>query len=343
MPIRPAGPNDAATIARYIDASDRSNLYHDYRWGAVVEASFGHPYHALLSENRGGNVNGILPLVHMKSFTFGNFLVSMPFFNYGGVCAEDESTRDLLVAEAVGMAKALKANHIEFRQDHPLDNGFPSRSHKVSMRLALPASVDELWKSFPSKLRSQVKVPQKAGMTFRIGREEEVDGFHAVFSENMRRLGTPVYPKKFFGNILERFPESSWIGTVCLGGAPVASGFLVGFKDRIEIPWASSLRKHNRLSPNMLLYWSCLKFACEKGYAVFDFGRSTPDESTYKFKEQWGARPTPMPWSYWVGNGGKLPDLSPRNRKYHLAIEIWKRLPLGVTRILGPRIVRNIP
>jgi len=343
MSIKLADIRDISKIDDYIKTSSHPNLYHDYRWGTIIEKSFGHAYRVLFSENADGTVNGILPLVHMKSFSFGNFIVSMPFFNYGGVCADDEATQNFLVAEAVRIAKELKVSHIEFRQDNPLNNDFPARELKVSMRLALPGSSDELWESFPSKLRSQVKVPKKAGMIVRIGREEELESFHRVFSENMRSLGTPVYPKHFFGNILEQFPGSSWIGSVYLGDIPVASGFLVGFKNRLEIPWASSARKHNRLSPNMLLYWSCLKFACEKGFTVFDFGRSTPQESTYRFKEQWGARPTPMRWSYWVGDGGKLPDLTPRNRKYHLAIELWKKLPIPVTKILGPRIIKNIP
>lgn len=343
MSIKLADIQDIKKIEGYVKSSDIANLYHDYRWGTIIEKCFGHKYQVLLSASSDGIINGILPLVHMKSFSFGNFIVSMPFFNYGGVCADDEAAQDALIDEAVRIAKDLNASHIEFRQGNPLNNDLPARTLKVSMRLDLPGSPDELWKSFPSKLRSQVKVPQKAGMIARIGRVEELESFHAVFSENMRYLGTPVYPKLFFGNILEQFPGSSWICSVYMGDTPVAAGFLVGFKNRIEIPWASSIRQHNRLSPNMLLYWSCLKFACERGFAIFDFGRSTPEESTYKFKEQWGALPTPMRWSYWVGDGGKLPDLTPRNRKYHLAIGIWKKLPLPITKILGPRIIKNIP
>jgi hypothetical protein len=123
----------------------------------------------------------------------------------------------------------------------------------------------------------------------------------------------------------------------------VASGFLVGFKGKLEIPWASSIRQYNRLGPNMLLYWSCLEFACERGFRVFDFGRSTAGESTYMFKEQWGAVPSPMNWHYWLAQGEELPEINPDNPKYRLAIGMWKKLPVPLTRILGPRLVRNIP
>ena len=330
-------------IDRFIHDCDKSNLYHDRRWGAVVSKSFGHKYYVLVSETMDGGVTGILPFVHMRSWCFGNFLVSMPFFNYGGVCAEDGNTRDRLIAEAIRIAKDLDVHHVEFRQESSFENGFPEKTSKVSMRLELPGSPEELWKTFPSKLRSQIKVPQKAAMTVRIGRLDELEGFYEVFSRNMRNLGTPVYPKLFFENILEQFHESTWICTVYSGDIAVASGFLAGFRDRMEIPWASSLREYNRQSPNMLLYWSCLKFACERGYKLFDFGRSTRNENTYKFKEQWGAAPSPMVWSYWVKEGESVPDITPRNRKYQMAIDFWKKLPVPLTRMLGPRIVRNIP
>lgn len=343
MFIRLANIQDRERIGAYVKNQVNANLYHDARWGKIAEECFGHKYYVLLSENADGGIDGILPFVHIKSWIFGNYMVSMPYFNYGGVCANDEFIRKHLIDEAVRMAKDLKARHIEFRQEYSLNNGFPEKIHKVSMRLSLPDSPDELLKSFPSKLRSQIKVPQKAGMTVRIGREEELESFYSVFSLNMRDLGTPVYPMRFFRNILQAFPENTWIGTVYAGNVPVASGFLAGFKNRMEIPWASSVRSYNRSSPNMLLYWSVLKFACEKRFTIFDFGRSTAGESTYKFKEQWGAVPSPMVWSYWVHDEAKVPELSPRNPKYQLAIGIWKRLPLPVTQMLGPRIIKNLP
>jgi hypothetical protein len=143
--------------------------------------------------------------------------------------------------------------------------------------------------------------------------------------------------------VLENLPDASWICTVWLGSTPVAAGFLVGYRDMIEIPWASSLRRYNRLSPNMLLYWSVLQFAVERGYQVFDFGRSSPDSGTYKFKAQWGAEPVPLYWHYWVRGEGPLPELNPQNPKYQLAVRVWQQLPLGVTRLIGPSIVMHLP
>jgi len=343
MLIRLAKQEDRPGIDRYVEQSASSSLYHHHAWCEVIEKSFGHKSYYLICVNENGSLGGILPLVHMKSLAFGNLMVSMPYFNYGGVCADNDTNRNHLVGEAIKIAENLGARHIEFRQEEPMNNGFPFKSEKVSMRVHLPSSPDELWKSFSSKLRSQIKVPQKNGMRAKIGGIEELDNFYEVFSINMSHLGTPVYPKRFFRNILENFPTCTWICTVFSGNDPVASGFLAGFKNVLEIPWASSLRKYNRFSPNMLLYWTVLQLACEKGFTVFDFGRSTPEEGTFKFKEQWGATPSPMRWHYWLRSGDKIPEITPRNPKYRMAIELWKTLPVPVTRFLGPHIVKNIP
>jgi FemAB-related protein (PEP-CTERM system-associated) len=343
MEVRIAGPEDVVDIDRFVNNNGMSSIYHDYRWITVIEKSFGHKCFYLVSEDSNGHIGGTLPLVHLNSLFFGNSLISMPYFNYGGVCADNLPARNLLIDEAIRTAKDLGASHIEFRQERPLANGFPVKILKVSMRLELPASDKDLWASFPSKLRSQIRKSQKEGMAVRISRHEELDNFYKIFSINMRDLGTPVYPKRFFRNILSNFPENSWICTVSIGTIPVASGFLLGFKEKLEIPWASSIREYNRLGPNMLLYWSCLEFACSRGFRVFDFGRSTVGESTYRFKEQWGAIPQQMFWHYWMAKDEPMPEINPRNPKYRFAIGVWKKLPVPITRIFGPRLVRNIP
>jgi serine/alanine adding enzyme len=328
----------------FVMSSGNSSCYHLTGWKNVIERSFRHKSYYLLAEDMENKVRGILPLVQLKSALFGNFIISLPYFNYGGICSDNEDISNLLLTEAAAIASEKYVEHIELRHAHLISNGLPVKTSKISMRLELPQKAEELFNSFSSKLRSQIKRPEKAGMYVKSGREEELESFYDVFSTNMRDLGTPVYSKEFFKYILEEFPETTRINTVYEKmGNPVASGFLVGFKEILEIPWASSLRSYNQYSPNMLLYWNALKFACENGYRVFDFGRSTLGEGTYRFKEQWGAKPTQLYWHYWMRNGGPLPELNPKNPKYQLAIKIWQKLPIGLTRMIGPSIVKNIP
>lgn len=344
MTIRLFQDVDEKKWDNYVIDSRRASCYHLTGWKKVIEESFGHQTFYLLSEDQGGKVTGVLPMVHLKSLLFGSFMVSLPYFNYGGICAENEESYSSLLKEASYLAKEEECRHIEFRETKPVDNGLSKKESKVSMMLSLPQSAEALWGALGSKLRSQVKRPEKEGMYPQIGREEELDTFYEVFSENMRDLGTPVYAKTFFLNILRAFPSTSWICSVYTKeGKAVASGFLVGFKDVLEIPWASSLRAYNNYGPNMLLYWTALKFACDSGFTRFDFGRSTPHEGTYRFKEQWGAKPHPLYWYYWMQSGEAMPELNPHNPKFTLAINVWKRLPVGLTQLIGPAIVKNLP
>lgn len=334
---------DAKQWDAFASTAAGASFYHLMGWKQVIEKTFSHPTFYLSAVSDSADVVGILPLAHLKSRLFGNMLVSLPFFNYGGVCAGSEDVRRALLQRAIDLATDTKADFVEIRHEDDWQQGLPRKTSKVSMRLELPASANDLWQAIGSKLRNQIQKPRKEGLRSVIGRAEQLDAFYDVFSANMRDLGTPVYPKAFFRNILERFPEQTWIGAVYSGSTPVAAGFLGGFRSRLEIPWASSLRSFNRLSPNMLLYWSCLEFACERGYGTFDFGRSTPGEGTYKFKEQWGAKPHPLYWYYWLPNGREMPQVNPKNPKYRTAIAVWQRLPLSLTRQLGPHIVKYIP
>jgi FemAB-related protein (PEP-CTERM system-associated) len=263
--------------------------------------------------------------------------------NYGGMVGDDGKTVTCLINEAIAQAQSRGARHIELRSQEAFDVGLPSSQRKVSMRLALTRDFELLWKGFPSKLRSQIRRAQKESMTVRFGGAEYLDEFYAVFARCMRDLGTPVYSKQFFGSICRHFPKESRICLVLLNGMPVAAGFLYGFRSVLEIPWAASDRRFNRLAPNMLLYSSVLEHACREGLHVFDFGRSTPDSGTYRFKEQWGARPHQLHWYYWTAGGEAIPQLNPQNPKYQAAIKVWQRLPLPIANWLGPHIVKFLP
>jgi serine/alanine adding enzyme len=342
MKVDEASSTDA-TWDQYVIGHPQASGYHLMAWRRVIEGVFGHRTFYLTAKDAQGQIHGVLPLVFLSSRLFGRFLVSLPFVNYGGVLADDAASQQVLLERAVELAKKLTAGHIELRHEGPSGLQWPNKQHKVSMRLDLPEEFGVLSKQFPVKLRSQIRRAEKEGMTFRIGREEILEDFYIVFSRNMRDLGTPIYGRSFFTEILRTFPKNSRIGAVYLKNRPVAAGFLYGFRKVLEIPWASSDRRYNRLAPNMLLYSSVLKNACQEGFRVFDFGRSTPGSGTYRFKEQWGARPVQLYWHYWLSNGGPLPDLSPSNEKFRWAIFLWQRLPLGVSRRLGPSIVRFIP
>ncbi len=327
----------------YVESHPEAKIYHLFEWKKVVERSFGHKvlYLAAFDKDR---IAGILPLVRFNSRMFGKFLVSMPFFNYGGELVSNEILRNKFYSHLHQFILQQNLNFVEFRQDDELEINLPVRQHRVTFLLSLPDSEEDLWNGFKAKLRSQIRRPTKEGMWAKTGGLELLDNFYQIFSFNMRDLGTPVYSKGFFQNILETFPEQVDLVVVYTSeNVPVAASLLIGYRDTMEIPWASSLHEYNRFSPNMLLYWHSIKIAISKGYKTFDFGRSAPDAGTYRFKQQWGGEEKNLYWYYILPNGNELPSINPQNPKYEMAIKIWQKLPVGLTRLIGPTIIKNIP
>ena len=326
-----------------LDQSD-STPSHQIGWRRVIAESFGHETYYLVAKDARGKISAALPLVLVKSRWFGRSLVSMPFLNYGGIVSVDAEAEGALLNRSIQLAKEVGADSLELRYDRERPWRTPVKTNKVAMWLDLPSRSGTLWDALPSKLRSQIRKPIKEGMEIHWGGEDELESFYKVFSINMRDLGTPVYGVQFFSTILNVFKDQARICAVYRDGQPIAAGFFIAFRDRLEIPWASSLQEFNRFSPNMLLYWSALQFACDHGFRVFDFGRSTVGAGTFKFKEQWGAKPVPLYWYYpYVSTNGSLPDANVENPRYKLAIKLWRQLPVWVTHRGGPSIVRGIP
>jgi FemAB-related protein (PEP-CTERM system-associated) len=217
-----------------------------------------------------------------------------------------------------------------------------SASTKVHMRLKLPDFPGPLWESFPAKVRNLVRKGEKSGLTVHWGRLDLLPDFYDVFSRNMRDLGTPVYGRRFFRAILSHFVDEAELCVVRLGQQAIAAALLLHGKGVTQVPSASSLREFNNTSANMLMYWHLLDRAIERKQAVFDFGRSTIDSNTYAFKKQWGAEPEGAVWQYHLRDGNTV-DLRPENPKMQRLIRIWQRLPVRLTRWIGPGIVRGIP
>jgi FemAB-related protein (PEP-CTERM system-associated) len=335
-------PNDRRWD-EFVLASEGASAYHLAAWPALIARTFRHEFHLLAALDDAEQVQGVLPLVHMRSVAFGNFLVSMPFVNYGGVLAKSGTAADALVDAAERLRRDVRASHVELRQVAALGGDLLTRTRKVSMVLDLAPTAEAQWSGFNAKLRNQVRKAEKSGLRFEQGRAELLDEFYAVFARNMRDLGTPVYARRFFAEVIETFPDHTRILAVRHEGRVIAAGIALAFRDTVEMPWASSIAEYKSLCPNNMLYWEAIRFAIEGRWRRFDFGRSTPDEGTYNFKKQWGAMPVQLHWHYLTGEATDLPDLNPANPKYRAAVRVWQRLPLVLTNRLGPMIVRSIP
>lgn len=315
--------------------------FHLAGWRDVIGEVFGHECVYLAARARDGALAGVLPLVRVKSMMFGHYLVSMPFLNYGGPLGSDAAVA-ALVQEAVELARADGARLLELRSMHELPVPLPVSHRKLTVLLDLPpGDPDALWRGLGGKLRSQIRRPQKEGVTVRFGRDQ-LDAFYEVFSHHMRDLGTPTQSRRFFAAILDRFGDDVWVGTASIGDRPIAVGCGFRWRDEFEMTWASSLLAWKRLAPNMLLYWTFMERASREGVATFNFGRCSPGSGTHAFKRQWGSRDVPL-WWYQHVDGRARGTPSPDDAAYAWGPRLWKRLPARVATALGPSIVRGIP
>jgi FemAB-related protein (PEP-CTERM system-associated) len=326
-----------AFVAQQPDATG----YHLSGWRTVFERGLKHRTHYLAAQSENG-LEGVLPLVEVRSRLFGRVLSSLPYVNYGGVLGGAEASAALLDA-ARDIARRRGLDHVLFRHRSRVFPALPVRTHKVTMLLPLKDSADAMWNALDRKVRNQVRKAEKSDLTLSSGGMELLDEFYGVFARNMRDLGTPVYGRPLFAAMLDAFPSSARIHTVSHGGRTIAGAVSYEYGDTIEVPSASSLRESRALCPNHLMYWAIIKDACTRGLRVFDFGRSTPNDGTYQFKQQWGAIEEPLAWEYAMRGGGQVPADDRHSSKYRASIEVWKRLPLGFASWVGPRVARLVP
>ncbi len=339
--IKEATNSDLTEWNKYVKNHKASCVYHSLDFKSIIEQSFGHKACYLAAYDGQQRIVGVLPLVHTKSRIFGSYMTSIPYFNYGGPLTDNLSVESQLIQHADQLSKTLEASHIEIRETNSRP-GAPCKTDKMSMFLALPNSSETLWNDIGTKVRAQIKKGLKNELVFKTGKQELLKDFYKIFSINMRDLGTPVYSISFFDHILSS-PLDTTIAVQYHQGTPVSCAFLIGYKGCLEIPWASTLRSANKLDSNMVLYWNILKFACDNKYQYFDFGRSSKDASTFKFKKQWGAKPSQLHWHYLLPEGETLPNLNPNNPKLKLVIWCWTKLPLFVANALGPFLARSLP
>jgi FemAB-related protein (PEP-CTERM system-associated) len=306
----------------------------------MLERVFSHECLDLVARNDEGSVAGVLPLVRVRSWLFGHYLVSMPFLNYGGPLGDDEAIR-ALTSYATAEAERSGADLLELRSRVELPVGLPVSHRKVTVLLDLPiGDPDLLWRALDAKVRSQVRRPQKEGVTIRFGRDQ-VEPFFEVFSRHMRDLGTPTHGRSLFDAIAEAFPDSVWFGVAWLGDRPIAGGCGFRWNAEFEMTWASSLRSHSRIAPNMLLYWGFMERCVGEGLRTFNFGRCTPGSSTHRFKRQWGGRDEQLWW--YQHAAGRAATPSPDEGRFSWGPRVWRRLPVSAATMLGPRIVRYLP
>ena len=322
---------------------------HLFDWGEKLASTYTLPIVRLAAINRQTRrMTGILPLILFAPPGKSKRLISLPYTDAAGILADDWQSAHRLLLAAMELACEYGADHVELRQDGALQTFFQQQmatgtwSHapynfKTGLLRPVPAAVDALWLELSTKVRNQIRKARHCDCVAKVGGADLLADFFAVFSENMRDLGSPVHALELFQSLMDSESLTTGIIVIYMQAKPAAAAFVLRHNATLFNPWASSLRRYRPSCPNMLLYWSMLEYAVENHCRWFDFGRSSPDAPTCRFKLQWGAGMESLVWHVF----SRMPERwDPRSES--LEYDHWKCMELERSRRDGPGLRRWI-
>jgi FemAB-related protein (PEP-CTERM system-associated) len=332
----------AAAWDNFVQGQPGGSLFHLIGWKRATEKTFGYDPCYLYCE-RNGKITGVLPLFHVSNWIIGDCLCSVPFGVYGGICAADEESRDALFAHVQQLAISNGVEHLDLRQrDGALFPGAHSNKLYTVFTTALSPNPELNLKKLPRDTRYMIRKGEKMGLHVKHGLEQ-LDAFYVLFCESMRRLGTPVFPKILFHNLIEEFSSQVDLVVLYSDAKPVSGVFSFMFRDTFLPYYAGANSLAPSLAANNFMYWHLMNHAAEHGLTSFDFGRSKKNTGAYHFKSQWGMSADTLNYQVYLVRRATVPNFSPVNPKFELATRVWRRLPMGLTKTFGPRIVRWFP
>jgi FemAB-related protein (PEP-CTERM system-associated) len=325
----------------FVRCTPGGSPFHLLAWKRAVERTFGHRAHYLMAL-RGGAVEGVLPLFEVGGLLGGRGLVSVPYGVYGGVCAASPAAGPALVQAARELARQTGASYVELRHRVGQEMDLPTKALYVTFARPISSSEERNLDDIPRKQRRMTRQGLKHGLRPEFGLHH-LDRFWSIYAHSVHALGSPVFPRRLFRNIAQEFGKDCELLTIWRDDAPVSGVLTLFFEDQVLPYYGGALRDALPLAVNDFMYWELLCHAAKAGYRTFDFGRSREGTGAYHFKRHWGFEPTPLPYQYVLLGESRMPDLSPSNPKMRLAVNAWKRLPLPLTKVIGPRLTRYLP
>ena len=326
----------------YVEKHPGATVYHMSAWGRAVARSMGHKcYYISVEEN--GEICAVIPLIHVKSMLFGNSLVSVAFATNGGPVFDNAAALQMLDDECRKLAVELDVDYLECRNMDVVHEDWPAKKEMYStFRKDLSADNEENMLAIPRKQRAMVRKGIKFGLKAVV--DDQPNRLFAMYSESVRNLGSPVFPKKLFYCLKEEYGENCEILTIETDqGKAISSVMTFYFRDEVVPYYGGGTFEARGLAANDFMYWSLMERAVSaRQCRIFDFGRSKNGTGAFSFKKNWGFEPKPLNYEFILKDGEELPDINPLNPKYQLMIKIWKKLPLPLANIVGPMISKSL-
>jgi len=325
----------------FVRSTEGGSPFHLVAWKRAVESTYAHRAHYLMAL-RGGALEGVLPLFEMKGLFGGRGLVSVPYGVYGGICAASAPATAALAQAATDLARRVNAHYVELRHRPGQELDLPTKALYVTFSRPISPREDENLSAIPRKQRRMVRQGLKHGLRPEFGLHH-LDRFWHVYAHSVHALGSPVFPRRLFRSIVQEFGKDCELLTIWKDDVLVSGVLTLYFEEQVLPYYGGALREALPYAVNDFMYWELLGHAANAGYRTFDFGRSREGTGAYHFKRHWGFEAVPLPYQYILLGGSRMPDLSPSNSWMGLAVSAWKRLPLPLTKLIGPTLTRYLP
>ena len=337
--VRNLSRGDERQWDEFVTKNPGGTFYHLSGWRSIIENELHHPTHYLYCEY-GGEIQAVLPLAQVKSWAFGNALISIPFLVYGGVVSANDCAEKVLLSRARDLAERLRVDYLELRNRQTLEGNWLRKDAYVTFRKILDPDPEKNLLSIPRKQRAMIRKGMQAGLRAEV--DDETNRLHAAMLECKRNLGTPFFGPDYFRAVKDEFGDQAEVLTVVQKNRLVCSVMSFRFRDEILPYYGGGGNMARSLKGNDFMYWALMEKACKDGIKVFDFGRSMIGTGAYRFKKHWGFEPTPLHYQYFLVGVDAVQHVSPSNPKYRTMINVWKRLPLPVAGLIGPPIARRL-
>ncbi len=343
--VRVTGPAHDADWDAYVGAHPRGLLYHTAAWRDFIADLFGHRP-AYLAAERNGAIAGVLPLFHVRVPLIGSKLISLPYdIGAGGPMADDVGVERTLAEAALSLAKELRVDFLELRGPAAAAPLLPHMSTAEPVMLSemdLSAGEDAVLGAIaPDHLKS-VRKAERRGIRVRATSDPaDYDAFYRVYLECFRAFGTPPYARRYFMEVQRRFAADGRARLLVaeLDGAVVGGLLMFCLENRWISKFAAVHESAVPLRAYAALYHDAIRLALRERVTRLSWGTSSHDQTgLIDFKERWGSTSSrPLFCRHTLR--GEPTDVASYFAESR-ARRMWRRLPLPLTRVLGPPLNR---
>lgn len=338
-------PGTVSQIEAWLSTRADSTPFHRPAWIMAVAAGNRQRAEMLVAKRAGAEIVGLLPLNIIHSPLFGRALVSSGFAVDGGILTDDPAVARLLAERAVALAGRWSCPTVELRGGAEPGDGWKTRTDSY-LGFSRPLAADDEAEllAVPRKHRAELRKGLANDLICEFGSDDRLRDLHyALYCRSVHNLGTPVFPRAMFEQVLDRFGDKAEIVLISSSsGEPLTTILSLYHGDAVMPYWQGADRAARTARSNEVAYYRVMGRARERGCTIFDFGRSKVGTGPALWKKTWGFEGVPLAYHIHAAPGHEPRDINPLSPQYKHKIELWRSLPNAVADRLGPWIARGL-